>query len=138
MIRWRPRVAGRSDAENGRERGMVTAELAVALPALIFVLLVAVNAILIGVDQVRCVDASRVGARAASRGDSLAAVTTAAKRVAPRNARILVERSPGAAGTATVTVTAAAPGPFGWLTGGRSLRGSVTSAVEPTMGGIDP
>ena len=49
---------------------MVTAELAVVLPALLLVLAVALSALGLAVDQVRCVDAAAAGARAAARGDS--------------------------------------------------------------------
>ena len=131
MIRWRPRVAGRSDAENGRERGMVTAELAVALPALLAVLVIGVNALMIGVAQIRCVDAARVAARAAARGDPAASVVEVGARVAPRGAGIAVSGGAGTAGgQVTVRVTVAAPGPIGWLAGGRPLRSSVTTPVE--------
>ena len=41
--------------------GMVTAELAVVLPALLLVLAVALSALGLAVDQVRCVDAARPG-----------------------------------------------------------------------------
>ena len=62
---------------------MVTAELAVVLPALLLVLAVALSALGLAVDQVRCVDAAAAGARAAARGDSPAAVHAVAARSAP-------------------------------------------------------
>jgi len=106
---------------------MVTAELAAAIPALIFMLLVAVNAVMIGIDQVRCVDAARAAARAAARGDSAAAVQEAGARAGPSGSTISV-----ATGDALVQVTVAAPvpGPFGWLVGGRPLRSSASTPVE--------
>ena len=47
---------------------MVTAETAVVLPVLLFVLAGAVAAVVVVGAQLRCVDAAREGARAASRG----------------------------------------------------------------------
>lgn len=64
------------------ERGMVTAEFAVVLPAVVLVLALSVGALGLAVDQVRCVDAARAGARAASRGDSHGAVSQVVQRAA--------------------------------------------------------
>lgn len=106
---------------------MVTAELAATLPAVVFVLVVVLNAVLIGVNQVRCVDAARVAARAAARGDSAAAVRAVGERAGPRGVTVVADRS---ADEVTVTVRAPAPGPFGWLVGGWPLSSSVTAPVE--------
>jgi len=106
---------------------MVTAELAAAIPALVFVLLVAINAVMIGIDQVRCVDAARAAARAAARGDSAMAVHEVGARAGPPGGSVAVA---AVAGNVTVTVTAPVPGPFGWLVGGKSLRASATTPVE--------
>ncbi len=67
---------------------MVTAELAVVLPALLLVLAVALSALGLAVDQVRCVDAAAAGARAAARGDSPAAVHAVAARSAPSGSSV--------------------------------------------------
>lgn len=107
--------------------GMVTAELAATIPALIFVLLVAVNAVMIGINQVRCVDAARAAARAAARGDSHGAVQQAGARAGPSGATVTVARGDA---EVTITVSASVPGPFGWLVGGKPLRSTVTSPVE--------
>lgn len=48
---------------------MVTAEAAMALPALLGVLALVLSVVSLAVDGIRCVDAARVGARAAARGD---------------------------------------------------------------------
>lgn len=106
---------------------MVTAELAATIPALVFVLLIAVNAVLIGINQVRCVDAARIAARAAARGDSAAAVQEVGARASPSGSAVSV--TAGGA-EVTVTVTAPVPGPFGWLVGGHRLRGAATTPVE--------
>jgi hypothetical protein len=61
-----------------RERGMVTAELATALPVLVLVTFAATAAVSVGQDQIRCADAAREAARAIARGDSAPAPTLAA------------------------------------------------------------
>ncbi|MGH8835626.1 MAG: TadE family type IV pilus minor pilin [Actinomycetes bacterium] len=82
---------------------MVTAELAMTLPALVLVtglLMWAVGAVS---TQMRCVDAARAAARSLARGDSAAAATAAARVLAPGQATIHLSR---AGGTVTVRVTA--------------------------------
>lgn len=88
-----------------RERGMVTAELALAMPALVLVLAFALGALGLAIDEVRCVDAAGAGARAAARGDPPPAVTAVAARAAPAGASVLVSGTGGA-----VTVSVRAPG----------------------------
>lgn len=84
---------------------MVTAELAVGLPAVVLVLAVALSGVALGLDQLRCADAARAGARAASRGDPPAEVARLAIRAAPSGSRVSVT------GAAEVTVTVSAPPP---------------------------
>ena len=75
---------------------MATAELAVVLPAVLLVLAVALSALGLAIDQIRCVDAARAGARAAARGDTAAAVT----RRGARGELLPARRSPpGRAGS---------------------------------------
>ena len=76
----------------GHDRGSVTAEFAVALPALIAVLAVAMSAVAAATAQVRCVDGARAGARAAARGESSAAAITAAKSAAPAGSTVSLRR----------------------------------------------
>jgi len=75
------------------ERGMVTAEFAVVLPAVVLVLALSLGALGLALDQIRCVDAARAGARAASRGDSPEAVVLVASRAAPSDAVVSVDTS---------------------------------------------
>ncbi|MQA06152.1 MAG: pilus assembly protein TadE [Streptosporangiales bacterium] len=77
------------------DRGAYTAELAVALPALL--LLVAWGMLGIGYAQasLKCDDASRAAARAAARGEPTAAVEAAGRQAAPRDARLVVARAAG-------------------------------------------
>ena len=55
------------------DRGMVTAELAMALPVLIIVLAAGLAAVTVVSQRVRAEDAAREAARAAARGDAAAA-----------------------------------------------------------------
>ncbi|MEV7340454.1 TadE family type IV pilus minor pilin [Streptomyces sp. NPDC093544] len=91
-----------------RDRGFVTAEAAVVLPALVLVAMALVWALLAASAQIQCQDAARAGARAAARQDSPDAVLTTTRRAAPRGARVEVSRE---GDLVRVTVTASAPGP---------------------------
>ena len=75
------------------QRGMVTAEFAVVLPAVVLVLTLSLGALGLALDQIRCVDAARAGARAASRGDSPGAVILVASRAAPSGALVSIAAS---------------------------------------------
>jgi len=79
---------------------MVTAELAVAIPAAVLVLAMSLAGVTAGIDQIRCVDAARLAARAAARGDTSSAVRAAALSAAPRGASVAL-----ASDSSTVTVT---------------------------------
>jgi hypothetical protein len=72
---------------------MATAEFAAAIPALIFVLVLALSAIATVTDQVRCVDAARATARALARGDGEGAALAVGRRLAPPRATFAVLRS---------------------------------------------
>lgn len=87
----RARVPSRL-AEHG-EQGMATAELAVVLPAIVLVVAMSMGGLGLASDQIRCVDAARAGARAASRGDSDGAVILVAGRAAPSGALVSLTRS---------------------------------------------
>jgi len=75
------------------QSGMVTAEFAVVLPAIVLVLGLSLGALGLALDQVRCVDAARAGARAASRGDSDGAVMLVVGRAAPSAAAVSLSSS---------------------------------------------
>lgn len=122
-----PRRAGRGAGRLDRDRGAVTAEVALALPAVVLVLAVVLVTVAAGAAQLRCADGARAGARAAAIGESPAAVRAAAQRVAGDEAHVLVQPD---GRWVTVVVSTAAPG--GWFTGGRlTVRGSATAWVEP-------
>jgi hypothetical protein len=62
----------RSDSTGGGDRGMVTAELAAALPVLVLVLGAALAVLRVSAMQLHLVDTTREVARAAARGDTAA------------------------------------------------------------------
>lgn len=112
---------------------MVTAEIALALPVLILLLAVALGGIRYGIDQVRCLDAARAGARAAARGDSPAAVVELARRAAPTGARVDIT---SADGLVRVEVCAAAPSLAGPLAAAGMLPPPRAAAVAQAETGV--
>lgn len=69
---------------------MATAELALAVPAVVLVLALCLTGLALGVDQVRCADAARVATRAASRGEPEHLVRELALSRAPRGSVVTV------------------------------------------------
>jgi hypothetical protein len=86
------------------DEGYATAEAAVALPALVVVLGLAVGAVVTVGGQLRCVDAARAAARVAARGDADSAAAAAARQVAPRGAQVRIAHEAGLV-EVSVTVT---------------------------------
>lgn len=109
---------------------MVTAEFAVLMPVIVVVLAAVLAAITCVVDHVRCVDAARAGARAASRGDDPAVVRAIGAGLAPSGARIEV----ASAGDGAVVVRVSAPDRpvLGVLTDALRPRAEATMPLEPT------
>jgi hypothetical protein len=62
---------------------MATAEVAVALPALVVLVAAGMTAVSVLTAQLRCVDAAREAARAAARGEDAAIVRSLAERSGP-------------------------------------------------------
>ena len=106
------------------DRGAVTAELAVALPAV--VLVVAVLLVTVGAAgaQLRAAEAARTAARLAAFGESDDPVTAAAARLLP-GARVEIRRDPP---WVEVRVPAQAAG--GWFTAGPLAVGSAATAWQ--------
>jgi Flp pilus assembly protein TadG len=73
-----------------RQRGAVTAELAMAVPLLLALTVGLVWLLTLGTAQVRMVDATREAARALARGDSTDAALARAREVAPAGAVLSV------------------------------------------------
>lgn len=85
---------------------MVTAEIAVALPALVLVLTLALGAVALVTDHLRCVDAARVGARLLARGEDAGWVRSEVAHQAPSGADIGFDVGPD---SVTVEVSVQAP-----------------------------
>jgi Flp pilus assembly protein TadG len=96
--------------------GMVTAELAVALPALVVVMVAALYGVAVVTAQLRCEDAAAMAARLAARGEAAATVRSSALAAAPAGAGLSLAGSATTV-TATVTVRVSAPGLSGLLPG---------------------
>ena len=77
------------------DAGAVTAETAVALPALVAVLAGCLWVLAVAGAQLRCVDAAHTAARAVARGESQSQSLAVASAVAPRGARFGITRSAG-------------------------------------------
>lgn len=74
------------------DRGSVTAEAAVALPALLLVLAVLIGALNLALAQIRCVDAARIAARGVARGESGGTSGDQARSAAPPGATVRISR----------------------------------------------
>ena len=96
----------------GRERGAVTAELALGLPLLLALTVGLVWLLAVGAAQIRVVDGARETARMLARGDAEAAAVGRGARVAGPGSRVRVTH-----GGAEVAVTVSRPfdGPGGVL-----------------------
>lgn len=95
-----------------RECGSATAETAVVLPALAVLLVLCLWAVTAVGQQLRCIDAARVAARAMARGESEALARAAAHEAAPAGATVSVRAVDGLA-VVEVRLTAGLPGPWG-------------------------
>ncbi|MEU2154493.1 TadE family type IV pilus minor pilin [Streptomyces sp. NPDC019396] len=91
-----------------RDRGAVTAEAALAVPALVFLAMALLWALMAAAAQIQCVDAARAGARAAARSEPRGAALAAARSAAPPGAEVLIGRE---GDLWRVRVKAPAPGP---------------------------
>lgn len=105
---------------------MATAELALVIPAVLVVLAMCLSGLGLAVDQLRCVDAARAGARAASRGEPVADVRARALSGAPDGATVVV-----GSGGGDVTVTVSAPRRSIWLPGLPRPTAEATAPLEP-------
>jgi hypothetical protein len=108
------------------EDGYATAEAAVALPALLAVLSLAIGAVVTVGAQLRCVDAARAAAREVARGDTEAKARRDAGLIAPRGAAVAVLHR-GDVVDITVTATVRATR---WLPG-ITVRAHAVTEAEP-------
>ncbi len=105
----------------------MTVEVALAVPALVAVLGLALWAVAAAGLAMDCTDAARAGARAAARGDSEAAVRALIARTGPDGAAVTLERA-GDLVTVTVRARTASPGPVPLPA--LTVRGSAAAQVE--------
>ncbi|MFH8616862.1 TadE family type IV pilus minor pilin [Streptomyces sp. NPDC017979] len=121
---------GSSDQRRAaRDRGAVTAEAAIAIPALVALTAALMWGLMSVATHIRCVDAAYVGARAAARSEPRATVLALARATAPAKARVTVVR---AGDFWRVRVEAEAPGPGGL---GLTLRAGAAALTED---GVEP
>lgn len=110
------------------ERGSVTAEAAVAVPALVVFTMGLVWALMAASAQIQCVDAARAGARAAARSEPRAAAVAAARSAAPSGSDITLTRS---GDLWRVRVEADTPGPGALAL---TLSAEAAALAEDTVG----
>lgn len=122
--RWRSRRA----AGAGRDRGSFTAEFAAALPALMVLVFVALGSVEAALAQMRCVDAARDAALAASRGGD----GVATGRVRAPSGAVVTIRDDGHDVRASVRLTVH---PLGGHLPGITVSASAVADTEP---GIRP
>nr|WP_262386943.1 TadE family type IV pilus minor pilin [Streptomyces sp. TRM49041] len=115
---------GRSRAD----RGSVTAEAALAMPALVLFTLALLWGLVAAAAQIQCVDAARAGARAAARSEPEASALDTARAAAPDGARVTLRRS---GELWRVRVEAPAPGPAAWT---MTLHAEAVALAEDTVG----
>ena len=128
----RTRLAGKVGAEpapstphkSPAEEGVITAEFAVALPAVTVMLALCLGAASTGVAQLKVEESARTAARAAARGDSEVQIRSAVSRIDPaQNVQISVSpddvavTEAGRAREVHVRVSRPAPGVIGSATG---------------------
>lgn len=124
------------------EEGVITAEFAVALPAVTVVLAICLGAASTGVAQLKVEESARTAARAAARGDSEVQIRSVISRIDPAQS-VQISVSPGGVAATEagevrarqvhVRVTRPAPGVIGSATGW-VLRADAHARVEGNAG----
>lgn len=122
------RVVATDDRRDGRDRGAVTAELAVALPAVVLVLVAVLLVAAAGTTHMRVSDAARAGARAAAAGESDARIVEVARHVAGDTVSVAVSRA-----EPWVTVQVSAPVAGGWFSGGLTASREAQAWLESAV-----
>lgn len=145
---WRVRPADKTGTESvpstphedAAEEGVITAEFAVALPAVTVFLALCLGAASTGVAQLKVEESARTAARAAARGDSEVQIRSAVSRIDPaQNVQISVSpddvavTEAGRAREVHVRVSRPAPGVIGSATGW-VLRADAHARVEGSGG----
>lgn len=115
--------------------GYATAEAAVALPALLVVLSLAVGAVVTVGAQLRCVDAARAAARLLARGETDGAARRAGEALAPGGSELVVSAD---ATLVRVRVTAPAPWALQWLGHAGQPSAEVVTTREDALPEVVP
>jgi hypothetical protein len=123
-----------AESGQGKSCGAVTAEFAVALPAVLLLLAMLLAGSAAGVTQLRLEDAARAGARALARGEDAAAVNGIVRKLAGPSASAAVV--PGAEWM-SVTVSDRAAGPLGHMVPW-TLTASAEARSETSSSGQSP
>ncbi|MFK8912375.1 TadE family type IV pilus minor pilin [Streptomyces sp. YS-3] len=110
------------------DRGFVTAEAAVVIPALAAFALALLWGLMAAAAQIQCLDAARAGARAAARSEAEQEVLAAARSAAPPGARVALRRD---GDLWRVRVEAPTPGPHALAL---TLSGDAAALAEDTVG----
>ncbi|GLB65990.1 TadE family protein [Arthrobacter mangrovi] len=116
--------------EVSSERGSVTAETAIVLPAVVAVLAMLLAGATAGSTQLQLEKAAQTAARQLARGESGADAASAVRRIAGPRAALA---SGNAGGWVTVEVSAAVPGPWAGA-GGWRLSAEASAPAEPHAG----
>lgn len=114
--------------KRARDAGMVTAEIAVAMPVLMVLLAVGLTAMAVIAAQMRCVDAAREAARALARGESISAARSLANTAGPHGAALATSEH-GDRVEAEVRGTVA---PIGGLFPAFTVHAAAVALREPT------
>lgn len=117
------------------ERGSSTAEFAVILPALVFVLALVLGAAATGIVQLKLEEGARLGARAAARGETAETVTRIVQEIDSAATVTLAQDDD----MTVVTVSRQAPGVVGKVSGW-TLTADARALTEysATTGSADP
>ena len=113
-------------ARQSSDRGTVTAELAIALPAVVLMAILIVVVAVAGMTQLRVADAARAGARSAALGESEDTIRGIVGRLAGPDARVAISHAPP---WVTVTVLDTVGG-RGLTPGAFVVRGEASARVE--------
>ena len=127
MDRRRVRAQNRR-RDGATDRGAVTAEFAVALPAVVLVLVAVLLIAMAGATQLQVADAARAGARAAAAGEADPRIVEVARRVGGDDLTVTVHRA-----DPWVTVRVRAPVSGGWFADGITASGEATAWLESSL-----
>lgn len=111
-----------------KQRGSTTAEFAVALPAVVFILALVLGATATGILQLRLEEGARLGARAAARGEDSQVVTRIVHDVEPEATVTIGYQDK----MTRVSVSRSAPGLVGRISGWQ-LTADALALTEHTV-----